>query len=115
MLSRPPSFAVLRSCPFAKGAARGGVESYVCIGHRSFTMTLPPILSVPDPKRSTVWPHLPDGVRIIVAAFCNLVPLLCAFRFSSDEVQLAYEFASSLSDTILFVWPTPDNMFPWCL
>ena len=65
---------------------------------------LPSIVSHPD---------LPDEVRTIVAAFCNLVPLLCAFRLSGDEVELACEFASTLADTIRFVWPTPDNMFPY--
>ena len=58
-------------------------------------------------------PELPDEVRTIVAAFCNLVPLLCAFRLSCDEVEVACEFTSTLADTIHFIWPTPDNMFPY--
>ena len=65
---------------------------------------LPSIVSHPD---------LPDKVRTIVAAFCNLVPLLRAFRLSGDEVELASEFASTLADTMRFVWPTPDNMFSY--
>ena len=58
-------------------------------------------------------PDLPDEVRTTVAAFCNLVPLLCAFRLSGDEVELPCEVPSTLADTIRFDWPTPDNIFPY--
>ena len=65
---------------------------------------LPSIVSHPD---------LQNEVRTIVAAFCNVVPLLCAFRLTGHEVELACEFASILANTIRLFWPTPENMFPY--
>ena len=39
--------------------------------------------------------------------------LVGTYRLSGDELELACEIASTLANTIRFVWPTPDNMFPY--
>ena len=88
------------------GLKAGDVSDLKLLGRHVARLrdVLPYIVSHPD---------LPDEVRTILAAICNVVPLLCAYRLSGDQVELACEFASTLADTIRFVWPTPDNMFPY--
>ena len=58
-------------------------------------------------------PSLQESVRLVVTSYCDLVPLVRAFKLTDAEVDQAVLCAGRLAYHFRQLWPTPNNLFPY--
>ena len=52
-------------------------------------------------------------VPTLVQAFCDLVPIVQAFKVTCEQVHEGVELAQTLAHTLRSIWDTLDDMFPY--